>query len=99
MIVETTDIIGYTACFLTVINLIPQLIKIIKNKSSKNISVVSYTILSLGLILWAIYGFMKKDIVLIVTNCLSVFITILIIFSIFYFKEETETYDTIYTSL
>lgn len=100
MVFQTVDIIGYTAGFLTVINLIPQLIKIIKNKSSKNISVVSYTILSTALILWIIYAFMKKDIELIITNCLSLCVTTSIIFSSFYYDEkEVELHDIIYNSL
>ena len=100
MTIETVDIIGYIAGFFTVINLIPQLIKIIKNKNSKNISILTYTILSLGLILWAIYGYIKSDIELIITNCISLCITISIIISIIYYKDnEKDNEKDIYLKL
>ncbi|MDD5547808.1 MAG: SemiSWEET family transporter [Candidatus Pacebacteria bacterium] len=39
----------------------PQAYKIWKNKSARNVSILSYIIFGLGTLTWAIYGFYLKD--------------------------------------
>ncbi len=39
----------------------PQAYKIIKNKSSKNISIATYAIFSVCATIWLIYGFVSKS--------------------------------------
>lgn len=78
-------IIGITAGTLTAICMIPQLIKIIKDKKAKDISISMLFVLMAGLALWVFYGAIKNDIPLLVTNSLSLAINILVtIFSIIY---------------
>ena len=48
------DIIGYSACVLTVICLIPQLFKLYKTKSSADISITTYVGYLMAQILWMI---------------------------------------------
>lgn len=77
---NTTEIvIGSTGGILVVICMIPQLYNILKNKSCKDVSINMYVILFIGEALWCVYGVLKHDIQIIVTNVLSCIISILII--------------------
>ncbi len=76
---DLTQIIGIAAGVLTSIAMLPQLIKIIKEKKAENVSVVMLMVLIAGLSLWAVYGFMKNDLPIIITNCFSVLLNIVIL--------------------
>lgn len=76
---EVSLIIGYLAAALVIITPIPQLYKIIKTKSSKDISILMYSILLIAQILFTVYGLLKNDFVIIVTNVVSSLIIALII--------------------
>lgn len=75
----TETIIGSIGGILVVVCMIPQLYNILKNKSCKDVSINMYIILFIGECLWCIYGVLKHDIQIIVTNALSCVISILII--------------------
>lgn len=83
---EWSLIIGYIAASLVIITPIPQLYKIIKTKSSKDISIVMYFLLLVAQILFTIYGVLEKDTVIIVTNVSSIIIISLIIIFSLYFR-------------
>jgi MtN3 and saliva related transmembrane protein len=80
------DIIGIIAGILIIISFIPQLITIIKNKSAKDVSVPMYLILLIAQILWMVYGILKFDLQIIVTNAITSLMTILIIGCSIYFN-------------
>lgn len=86
-------IIGTIAGVIIVICLIPQLISIIKNRSAKDISVESYLLLLTGQLLWGIYGVLKWDIQLIVSNIVSCVITLNIIILACYYKSVDDVRD------
>ena len=50
------EILGLVAAVVTTSCFIPQVYKISKEKSTKDISLVMYLIMALGLTLWLIYG-------------------------------------------
>lgn len=49
----------------------PQTMKIIKNKSSSDISILTYFILIPGVLLWVLYGISISNLPIIITNLLS----------------------------
>ena len=77
---DVTQIIGIVAGILTATSLIPQLVKILKEKKADDVSPMMLIILLVGLGLWASYGFMKKDWPLIITNCFSFLLNTLVLF-------------------
>lgn len=79
-------IIGFTGGALIVISLIPQLVKIFINKSSKNVSIVTYWILLVAQSLWALYGILNRDLQVAVTNVTAGTLTILIILTAYSFR-------------
>lgn len=53
------DVIGTIAAILTTSSLIPQLIKVVTTKSTKDISLGMFSMFTLGLVCWLTYGLMK----------------------------------------
>ncbi len=74
LIMQTVTIIGIIASTCTAVSLLPQLIKIIKEKQPSDISYWVLIILILGLICWVIYGVMAKDPIIIIANAVSLII-------------------------
>ena len=79
--------IGLFAGICTAISLFPQLLKIIREKKANAISYGMLSILMLGLISWIIYGSVKSDYPIILTNSVSLILNILIV--IFTVKYKT----------
>ncbi len=70
--------VGLIASSLTTMAALPQLVKIFKEKSAENISLLWIVILVLGLSGWIYYGFLKKDLILLISNSLGVMINLTI---------------------
>ncbi|WP_423792641.1 SemiSWEET transporter [Methanocaldococcus indicus] len=88
------DIIGYIAGTLTTFASLPQLIKSIKERNLKSISLSFVITFTTGLFLWLIYGIIKKDYPIIVFNILSLMFWIPITYLkiMEYMKEKIEKY-------
>jgi len=73
-------LIGLAAAISTTISFVPQVIKIIRTRGIKDISFLMYVILTVGLLLWLIYGIILKDVPIILANAItfSLAITVLI---------------------
>ncbi len=71
-----TTIIGISASFFTAIALVPQLIKLIKEKKAEGLSLGMLSALLAGLSLWIYYGHLKKDWLIIISNSVSLLFNI-----------------------
>ncbi len=86
---EFVTIVGLIASIFTGISLIPQLVKIIKEKKAEAISLGMLAVLFVGLCGWVYYGILKEDWIIIISNSFSLLVNIMIcIFSIKYKKKE-----------
>lgn len=74
-----TGIVGLAAGICTSTSLLPQLIKMIKNKKAEDISLFYLVILFVGLGLWVWYGVRREDLPIIATNGFSLVINSIII--------------------
>jgi len=77
-------ILGSSAAILTMFSFVPQIFKVIKNKSAKDVSFITLLQLSLGVSLWIIYGINLRNTIIIIAN--SVTLTTLIILLFLYFN-------------
>ena len=85
---DYTLYVGIGAGICTAISMLPQLIKIIKTKQADDISYVMVAFLLTGVAAWIWYGILKTDYPIIVTNCFSFLVNLLVlVFSIIY-KEK-----------
>src|SRR5215203_2490161 len=82
--------IGIAAGICTAVSLLPQLIKIIREKKADNISYFMLFILVAGLGLWVWYGVIKKDYPIIATNSFSFLVNSLVIYFTAKYKKENK---------
>lgn len=86
------QIIGLLAAVLTTAANIPQTYKMIKTKSTKDVSVTTYSMLIIGFILWVVYGVIREDYPVLIANSISVLVCSTILFLKF---SSSETLDKI----
>jgi len=85
----TTELfIGVGASILTAVASLPQLVKLIKEKKADDISIFMYCVLLAGLTLWIIYGIVKTDWVLIISNSVSVLLNLTVFILTLIYKKS-----------
>ena len=77
-IVFLTDIIGVTAGVLVLSSFIPQLHKAYKTKRMIDVSIYLMALIASGMFLWVIYGIIRRDPVIIVTNASGFILNIIL---------------------
>jgi MtN3 and saliva related transmembrane protein len=78
---DFVKVIGFVAASLTTFAFFPQAIKVIRTRDTKSISLVMYIVVTVGLMLWLIYGILLNDLPLILANFITLIpaITILVL--------------------
>lgn len=77
--ITMVQIAGIIAGVLTSASMIPQFIKLIQKKDSKDISIGMLVALIAGVGCWIWYGMLKDDLIIIITNTFSLLLNILIL--------------------
>jgi len=72
-------LLGTVAAVLTTFGFVPQIIKMHRTKSARDISPVTLLQFSAGTILWALYGYHIGDVIIISANVISFIIMIVAI--------------------
>ena len=68
---DSATLIGIGASLLTASSLIPQLIKLVREKNSDQVSIVMLTVLLAGVGLWIWYGLLKNDWIIVASNAFA----------------------------
>jgi MtN3 and saliva related transmembrane protein len=76
------DYAGYAAALCTTSAYIPQVVRVWRTRSTKDISLKMFLVLVTGLCLWLVYGIWQGEIPLIVANS----VTLMLASTILYFK-------------
>jgi len=76
---DTIDLFGFIAALLTTSAFLPQVIKTLREKDTKSLSLPMYLILTSGLLLWLTYGIMIKDWALIIANSITGVLALIIL--------------------
>jgi len=82
------QVVGSAAATLTMFGFVPQIQKILKTHSAKDVSLPMLLQFSLGVTLWTLYGVHIKDNIVIFANIVS--LTTLIIAIGLYFKYKNK---------
>ncbi len=72
-------LIGLVAATLTTASFIPQVIKSWKNKSAKDLSLGMFVLFCSGVLLWLVYGILNKDAPIILSNTVTLVLSLTII--------------------
>lgn len=81
-------VIGTIAGILTSVSMIPQLIKVLKEKDVENLSWGMIAVLLTGVSLWVIYGIMKNELPIILSNGFSILVNTILLIYYFKYKEQ-----------
>lgn len=83
------NILGIVAGFLTSIAMIPQLIKVIKEKNVEDLSWVMILVLICGLSLWVWYGFIQDELPIIISNSFAVLVNFTLFICYLLFRKKS----------
>jgi MtN3 and saliva related transmembrane protein len=84
---EIANLIGTLSGFISSVTFLPQVIKIWKTKSAKDLSVGTLFFLILGVSLWLFYGLLKMDYPIIITNALVLSMVLVMAYFKYKFKQ------------
>jgi MtN3 and saliva related transmembrane protein len=79
------DFLGYAAAFCTTSSFLPQALLTLRTRDTESLSLGMYSLFTVGVILWLIYGIYKKDYAIIIGNV----ITLLLAATILFFKIKS----------
>jgi MtN3 and saliva related transmembrane protein len=85
---DSITLLGYVAGFLTSLALLPQVVKIYKSRSARDISSVMFAIFCIGIILWIIYGVAIGSTPVIIANSVSLSFSLIILALKFRFRRN-----------
>ena len=76
---QATDLIGYVAAVCTTISFLPQLIRVYRLKSAREISFTMFLIYSFGIFLWLLYGIFIRSFPIIMSNAFTLALSLAIL--------------------
>ena len=82
------DIIGSIAGILTTVAFLPQLIKTWRSKTAEDISLSTFILFLIGVLLWCVYGFEIHSYPVILANIITFIISILIVVLKLIFRNQ-----------
>lgn len=71
----TTEILGFCAAFFTTASFLPQAILTIKTRDTTSLSLSMYTMFTVGVFFWLIYGIQKVDYAIIFANSITLLLS------------------------
>jgi MtN3 and saliva related transmembrane protein len=64
----TTSLVGAAAAICTTISFVPQLVRVWRRKSARDISLGMFLLFSVGILLWLIYGVLLHSLPMMAAN-------------------------------
>ncbi|WP_426277815.1 SemiSWEET transporter [Chryseobacterium sp. S-02] len=84
------NILGIAAGILTSVSMLPQLIKVIRERNVEDLSWVMILVLILGLSLWVWYGFLKNELPIIFSNAFAVLVNVALFICYLLYKNNSD---------
>lgn len=73
------DLIGMVAAVLTTVAYVPQVAKIYRTKSARDVSFRMFSLLAVGVALWLVYGIMMRSAPLIFANFVTLVLSLTVL--------------------
>lgn len=70
-----TEMAGLVAGFLTTLAYVPQVLKVWRSRSARDISLGMFLLMNAGIALWLVYGLLIESPGLIIANAVTLFLT------------------------
>ena len=75
----SSEILGLVAGFFTTFAIVPQIMRVYKLKSAREISVIYNTTMLLGIIIWLVYGIILGLVPIIIWNIIGALLVFLLL--------------------
>jgi MtN3 and saliva related transmembrane protein len=75
----TINLIGSVAACCTTISFVPQLIRVWKRKSARDISLIMFSVFSAGVFLWMVYGLLIHSVPVLLANAVTLALSLAIL--------------------
>ncbi|WP_374461692.1 SemiSWEET transporter [Chryseobacterium taeanense] len=82
------NLLGIIAGILTSVSMIPQVIKVLKEKNAEDLSWMMILVLISGLSLWVWYGFINDELPIILSNAFAVLVNIVLLICCIIYKKR-----------
>jgi MtN3 and saliva related transmembrane protein len=76
---NTTTMLGFLAGFLTTISFLPQVVKTWKSQSASDLSLGMFSVFSVGVICWLVYGLLLQEMPMILWNAVTLVLVLIIL--------------------
>lgn len=76
---NTIDLLGLAAATLTTASFVPQVVHLWRSRNAESISLLTFMVFSVGIVLWLIYGLMLHAWPIIIANIVSLVLVLIII--------------------
>jgi MtN3 and saliva related transmembrane protein len=76
---ELVDLVGYMAATLTTAAFLPQVLKVWKSKSTKDLALSTLLSFILGVGMWLVYGLLLKSTPVIIANAVTLVLNLVIL--------------------
>ncbi len=76
---NTSTMVGFFAGFLTTISFLPQIVKTWKTKSASDLSLGMFSVFSVGVVFWLVYGFLIQESPMILWNSVTLILVLAIL--------------------
>jgi MtN3 and saliva related transmembrane protein len=73
------NVLGFVAGVLTTAAFIPQVLKIWKTRSARDVSLAMYVVFTSGVVLWLVYGLALGSLPIIVANVLTLVLALAVL--------------------
>ncbi|RYE00854.1 MAG: hypothetical protein EOP50_03025 [Sphingobacteriales bacterium] len=88
---ELIEVLGMIAGSISAITFLPQVIKTWRTKSAADISLLMFTFATISVILWLVYGIVKKSVPIIYTNSMVLVFSLIMLYFKFRFGRNHNT--------
>lgn len=76
---RTINIVGYVAAVLTTISFLPQLLRVVRLRSARDISLGMFLIFSTGTLFWLVYGVLSHSLPVALANAVTLALSVSIL--------------------
>ena len=71
---DLSELIGYAAAILTTASFVPQTLQTFRTKDVSGISLGMYSVFTLGVVMWLVYGVLLAAWPIVIANAITVFL-------------------------
>ena len=88
------DVIGYAAATMTTISFLPQLIRVVRLRSAREISLLMFLVFSAGTFSWMVYGLLTHSMPVVAANAVTFLLSVSILFLKLKFDRKALSAET-----